>query len=222
MDVELPETDRAWRSAVHRALGDPLRLALVDALRLGDLAPSELAAALGASSNLLAHHLDVLEDAGVVARRPSEGDARRRYVTLLLDDPLGGPVPPLASGRVLFVCTRNAARSQFAVGLWASLTGGEATSAGADPADAVDPAALSVAAAHGVDLRGTRPRGYDALEEPVDLVVSVCDRAFEAGVPVRAQRLHWSVRDPAGGTTADYEQAFEQIRRRIERLAAAA
>lgn len=154
-------------------------------------------------------------------RSPSEGDARRRYVTLLLDDPFAGPVPRLSAGRVLFVCTRNAARSQFAVGLWRAITDGQAVSAGAEPADGVDPTALSVAAAHGVDLRGMHPRGYDALDGPVALVVSVCDRASEAGVPVPAPRLHWSIPDPAGGTTVDYEHAFEQIRRRIERLDAA-
>lgn len=213
--------DRAWRASVHRALGEPARLGVVEALRLGDRTPGELGTLLGMSSNLLSHHLEVLEGAGVVARRVSEGDARRRYVTLLVDDPWASSGPSLPHGRVLFVCTRNAARSQLAVALWRAVAGGEAVSAGAQPAAAVDPEARAVASAHGLDLGPAHPRGYGEVEGDVHLVVSVCDRAHERGVPVDAPALHWSVGDPAGGSRADYEQTFEQLRRRVQRLAAA-
>ena len=50
------------------ALAEPTRLAVVDTLALGDASPSELAAALGIPSNLLAHHLAVLEECGLVSR----------------------------------------------------------------------------------------------------------------------------------------------------------
>ncbi|TDB88979.1 ArsR family transcriptional regulator, partial [Actinomadura sp. KC216] len=62
--VEVKELDR--RAAVHAALGEPARLAIVDALLLGDASPGELGAGLGAPSNLVAHHLRVLAEAGVV------------------------------------------------------------------------------------------------------------------------------------------------------------
>ena len=45
------------RAARHAALGDPIRLAMVDALAVSDLTPSELQERFGMSSNLLAHHL---------------------------------------------------------------------------------------------------------------------------------------------------------------------
>ena len=61
------------RARVHAALGEPARLAIVDRLVPGDASPSELAAALGVASNLLAHHLRVLEQAGVVATGPVGG-----------------------------------------------------------------------------------------------------------------------------------------------------
>ena len=74
--------DRAKRARVHWALGDASRLAIVDLLAGSDLAVNELGAALDMPGNLLAHHLNVLEDAAVIERRMSEGDGRRRYVTL--------------------------------------------------------------------------------------------------------------------------------------------
>ena len=58
------EHETIERAAIHAALGDAHRLAIVEALRLSDRAPSELGVALGVPSNLLAHHVDVLEGAG--------------------------------------------------------------------------------------------------------------------------------------------------------------
>jgi len=80
--------DLAERAQFHTALGDPGRLAIVDALALSDLSPGDLAQLLGIASNLLAHHLRVLEQAGVVRRSKSEGDGRRSYVRLRPDNPL--------------------------------------------------------------------------------------------------------------------------------------
>lgn len=225
MDFELSggnNDDRGWRVDVHHALADPVRLDVVDALRLTDRSPSELGELLGLPSNLLAHHLDVLEAAGVVRRRVSQGDRRRRYVTLVVEDPLAGPALPVPPARVLFVCSRNAARSQLAGALWTEATGRPAASAGATPADRVDPGAVAVATRHGLVLDGARPRGFDEVEGPVDLVVSVCDRAREQGIPIDAPALHWSVTDPAGGGPEDYQAAFDHLRSRIQRLVAAA
>src|SRR5579862_7215453 len=73
----------ARRAAVHAALSDPSRLRITDTLLAGDASPSELAALLGMPSNLLAHHLHVLEQAGVITRRRSEGDRRRTYLQLV-------------------------------------------------------------------------------------------------------------------------------------------
>ena len=80
---------------MHAALGDPTRLAVVDALVAGDRSPHELAETLGLPSNLLAHHLRVLQDAGVVARPRSEADRRRTYVRV---------VPAALTGLIGSVC----------------------------------------------------------------------------------------------------------------------
>ncbi|HKX71485.1 MAG TPA: helix-turn-helix domain-containing protein, partial [Acidimicrobiales bacterium] len=74
------EIDR--RAAVHAALGEPLRLAIIDELSSSDRAPSDLAARFGLAGNLLAHHLHVLERVGLIERVVSAGDRRRRYVRL--------------------------------------------------------------------------------------------------------------------------------------------
>lgn len=214
------EPDLAHRAAVHAALGDPARLAVVDALRLSDRTPGELAVATDLGSNLLAHHLGVLEDAGLVRRQRSEGDGRRRYVHLVVDPlELLAPAVAVRGEHVLFVCSRNAARSQLAAALWTRRTGRHATSAGATPAPAVDADAVAVAAAHGLDLAGARPLGWDAVASPPDLVVSVCDRAREARPPFDAPLVHWSVPDPAGHGRAAFEAALADLEPRVERLA---
>jgi predicted Rossmann fold nucleotide-binding protein DprA/Smf involved in DNA uptake len=54
--------------AALAALGDPTRLGIVDLLQEEDLSPDALAEALGVTGNLLAHHLKVLEAAGLITR----------------------------------------------------------------------------------------------------------------------------------------------------------
>ena len=213
----------ADRARMHAALADPHRLAIVDSLALGDRTPRELGELVSLPTNLLAHHLRVLDEAGLIERRASSGDGRRRYV-LLRPDRLGALVPALAvaGGTVLFVCTHNSARSQFAAALWHVRTGEDADSAGADPAPRVHPAAVRAARPLGVDLAGRTPKGYEDVAAAPDLVVSVCDRAREAGVPFDAAALHWSVPDPvADGRRTAFDAAFAEICQRVERLAAA-
>jgi protein-tyrosine-phosphatase len=207
---------------VFAALADPHRLAIVDALAVGDLTAREVAAVSALPLNLASHHLGVLEAVGLIARRVSDGDRRRRYVTLRRS-PLSGLLPHAGSaptGALLFVCTHNSARSQFAAGLWRLRTGGEASSAGSHPSARVHPLAVRAAGQLGVDLRGAEPCGYDAVTGTPSLVVSVCDRAREGAIPFAAPVVHWSVADPveAGGGAA-FASAFAEIADRVERLA---
>lgn len=214
MDVEL-------RAKRHAALGDERRLLIVDQLALGDLTVSELAETVQMEGNLLAHHLEVLEQAGLIDRRVSEGDHRRRYVSLRWQD-LPAPFDPslLSPSRVAFVCTHNSARSQFAAALWRELNDSEAWSAGTQPADRVHPKAVKVAADFGLDLSREVPAGYESLPERPDLIISVCDRARESGLPGAVQQHHWSIADPVPvGTLDAFRSAFEEIAGRMERLA---
>lgn len=214
--------DVGERAAVHAALGDSRRLHIVDRLTSGDLTVAELAEVSGLSGNLLAHHLDVLQSAGLIERRVSEGDQRRKYVSLRwanLPDGVGEP-DPASFGRVAFICTHNSARSQFAAALWETRTGAPAESAGSDPSPEVHPDAIRIANEFGVDLAGLRPSGYELLSPSPDLIVSVCDRARESEFPGARRHLHWSVPDPVQvGTSTAFRSAFAEIVERVEHLA---
>ncbi|MBX7267622.1 helix-turn-helix domain-containing protein [Micromonospora sp. Llam7] len=146
------------RARLHAALGDPARLAIVDALILGDASPGEIARRLDLPTNLVAHHVKVLTHAGLVARVRSEGDRRRSYLQLR-PEALATLVPPRLAGvhRVVFVCTHNSARSQLAAALWRHRTRGAAASAGTKPAARVHPRAIAVAHHHQLDLDPAHP-----------------------------------------------------------------
>ena len=208
------------RAARHAALGDPTRLAIVDELACADRSPGELRRRLGLGSNLLAHHLDVLEEVGLVERSRSSGDGRRRYVHLLADALAElGERPSVPVGPALFVCTANSARSQLAATLWSDLTGHPAASAGTHPAGAVHPRAAAAARRAGLDLSGAVPRSLDELDELPELVVTVCDRAHEELDPPQ-RWLHWSVTDPVPvDTDAAFDEVVDQLRDRIGAVA---
>jgi len=209
------------RADAHAALGDPRRLLIADSLALGDHTVAELAELSGMRGNLLAHHLDVLESAGLIARRVSEGDRRHKYITLCFNRlPSILQHPSALTGDILFVCTHNSARSQFAAALWTERTGDRAQSAGSHPSPVVHPKAVEVAAEHGIDISAARPAGYDQLSESPSWVVTVCDRAREAGVPAGSHFLHWSVPDPvASGSLRAFRRAFAEIAERVDHLA---
>lgn len=208
------------RAQIHAALGDKNRLALVDLLTFGDMSVQELGLSLGLPGNLLAHHMDVLESAGVISRRVSEGDRRRRYITLDRDALANLVSPRLpTSGMVLFVCSHNSARSQYAAARWEQRTGLPATSAGHDPVAQVNPTAIRLAAEVGLDLTAAVPKGYESIGEPPDLLVSVCDRARESTLPDAGHHVHWSIPDPvAVGRMDAFRRAFAEIDARIEAL----
>jgi ArsR family transcriptional regulator, arsenate/arsenite/antimonite-responsive transcriptional repressor / arsenate reductase (thioredoxin) len=220
----LAESTAHKRARVHAALGDPLRLRIVDHLMIGDAAPGELSALFGLSSNLLAHHLGVLTDAGLIQRVRSEGDLRRAYVRLVprvLADLT--PESSRSATRVVFVCTHNSARSQLAVAAWTAASPIPAVSAGTHPADRVHPSAVAVARRHRLPFKRVRPVHLDAVLQPDDLVVAVCDNAHEELGARAPERLHWSVPDPVRiGTDEAFEHALDLIEDRVGRLAAAA
>lgn len=212
--------DLEQRAARHGALSDPVRLRIVDELTVSDRAPVELGGRLGLPSNLLAHHLDVLEDVGMVTRSRSSGDGRRRYVHLLPEALNGlGAISPPRVGDAVFVCTHNSARSQLAAALWRDSTGCDARSAGTHPAGSVHVKAVAAARKAGVDLTHATPRSIDEIADLPPLVVTVCDWAHEELDPP-ADWLHWSVLDPVPvGTAAAFDATVAELRHRIGLLA---
>jgi ArsR family transcriptional regulator, arsenate/arsenite/antimonite-responsive transcriptional repressor / arsenate reductase (thioredoxin) len=217
------------RVAKHAALADPARLRVVEHLSVGDASPSELQQRLRLASNLMAHHLKVLADAGITTRRRSQGDRRRSYVTLVpgaLDAIAAHPgrgAGALLSrlerpDRVVFVCTANSARSQLATALWRRTSDVPAASAGTHPAPAIAPGARAAAERHHLRLVEETPRHLDDVVRDSDLVITVCDNAHEdlGG----RDAVHWAVPDPVPvGTPAAFDDAVADLGHRITGLA---
>lgn len=207
---------------MHAALAEPHRLAIVDALALGDLSPTELGHRARQQSSLLAHHLGVLEAAGVVSRHRSEGDRRRSYLTLAWDNPIVAATVTHALAphgtRVVFVCSANSARSHMAASLLAHHTRFPVASAGTAPAHAIHPLAVAELERHGLAPLTSAPASASDVVVPSDIVVAVCDNAYEELGP-DAVDLHWSIPDPARAASGSFSRAFADLTPRVERLA---
>ena len=126
-----------------------------------------------------------------------------------------------ASGRVLFLCTHNSARSQMAEGLLRHLAGErfEAHSAGTE-ATHVRPLAVRAMEEVGVDISGHESKTLDRyVEEPFDYVITVCDDANAACpfFPGAVNRLHWPFEDPSRAKGSEEERlaVFRSVRDRI-------
>ena len=218
MNTEITQ-DLAARAAVHAALADPARLHIADTLAAGDASPSDLAVMLAMPSNLLAHHLHVLEQAGLITRRRSDGDRRRTYLQLI-PAALESLTRPAArtAGRVLFVCTANSARSHLAAALWRRASAVPAASAGTRPAARVDPGAIAAARRHHLPMRRLRPCHVSDVRHDGDLIITVCDLAHEE--LGREAAVHWSVPDPVpAGDPASFDAALAELSDRVQRLA---
>lgn len=63
-----------------RAIGEPMRIRLLDRLREGEASVSELADALDASQQNASKHLAVLADVGIVGRRKERNHVYYRIV----------------------------------------------------------------------------------------------------------------------------------------------
>jgi arsenate reductase len=128
--------------------------------------------------------------------------------------------------RVLFLCTHNSARSQMAEGFLRALGGDrfEVESAGTE-ATSVNPLAIQAMAEEGIDISTHESKTHDRfVDEPFDLVITVCDDAAEACpvFPNARERRHWSFPDPSRARGSDEERfavftrVRDSIRERIE------
>jgi protein-tyrosine-phosphatase len=208
------------RAAVHAALGEPGRLAIVDELGNSDRSPKELGQRLGMPSNLLAHHLEVLERVGLIARSSSAGDGRRKYVRLVHEFAPGRIDARLASRgsasqrEMLFLCTHNSARSQLAAALWTARTGGRASSAGTRPAGRVHRGAVAAARRAGLSLSGAVPTAIGEVPSGAQ-VVTVCDLVHEE-LEAKPEWWHWSIADPVpAGDARAFDAVVSELDSRI-------
>jgi arsenate reductase len=130
--------------------------------------------------------------------------------------------------RVLILCTGNSARSQMAEGLLRSMAGDrfKVESAGVAPSF-VRPEAIEAMRDIGIDISQHRSKSVDEFAgQSFDYVITVCDNANQQCpmFPGRAERIHWSIPDPAEVTgdeqarLAAFRSARDELRERLKSL----
>ncbi len=123
---------------------------------------------------------------------------------------------------VLFLCVHNAGRSQMAAG-WTIEMGGDAVnvlSAGSEPGDRLNPAAVQAMAEVGIDISSRTPQRWTPeMLQSVDVVVSMgC--GDDCPVVPGTRRVEWELDDPAGQPIEMVRGVRDGIRVRVEELLA--
>lgn len=130
---------------------------------------------------------------------------------------------------ILILCTHNSARSVLSEGMlnhWAKQLGGDvrAYSAGSAPSGRINPMAIDVLQAAGIDTSSYRSKSWDEFTQPdapqMRVVITVCDSAAQEtcpywpGAPVK---IHWGYPDPSnvGANPDEKRAAFEATRQAI-------
>lgn len=225
-----------------RALADQTRLAIVRLLVHSDLRAGEIVERMQLPQNAVSYHLKQLRAAGLLRDRRSSADARDIYYSIDLErmhalyrhagdalqlGPTAAPVVPVGAPgaarplRILYLCTHNSARSQFAEALTRHHGGARvaAFSAGDTPAG-IHPLTTALLAEWRIDLDGQASKALDQfVGQSFDLVITVCDRVREhcPTFPGAATQLHWSIPDPtAAPTEAARQDAFRTVRHEVD------
>ncbi len=121
---------------------------------------------------------------------------------------------------VLVLCTGNSCRSQMGEAILnhdlAGLVRG--ISAGTDPQPQVADGAIAALRLAGLPTAGLTPKSVEAvIDEPIDLVVSVCDNARETCpvFPRPVARIHVGFHDPHGEPLESFVAVRDEIRARL-------
>ncbi len=123
---------------------------------------------------------------------------------------------------VLFVCVRNAGRSQMAAALFSRAADGsnEARSAGSAPAERVQPEVVAALAEVGIDIAGRVPRklGVEDVEWADVAVTMGCGDACP--VLPGTRYLDWELDDPHGRPLDEVRRIRDEIDARVRALVA--
>jgi arsenate reductase len=123
---------------------------------------------------------------------------------------------------VLFVCVHNAGRSQMAAGWLRHLAGDavEVRSAGSEPADRINPAAVEAMREVGIDLTDQAPKllAYETAQDSDVIITMGCGDACPVFPGKRYE--DWKLDDPAGQGVEAVRVIRDEIRARVEGLVA--
>ncbi len=222
-----------------KLLTHELRWKILTALAHSDYSVQEIVRFLNEPQNVVSYHLRKLRDQHIVTERRSSADERSIYYSLdlktfrrlyvatgeavhpALSIPVAPQHPRTARARhspvrVLFLCTKNSARSQMAEGLLRHLSHGavEVCSAGSHPSS-LHPYALRAMNTSGIDISQQHSKHVDEFRgQSFDYIITVCDRMREVCPPFSGDPafIHWSFPDPVEQDGSDEERyrAFEQ------------
>ena len=123
---------------------------------------------------------------------------------------------------VLFVCVHNAGRSQMAAG-WLRHYAGDAVevrSAGSEPADQINPAAVEAMREVGIDITDQTPKKLEyATAQSSDVIITMgCGDACPIFPGKRYE--DWKLDDPAGLGVEAVRPIRDEIGRRVRSLVA--
>jgi len=121
---------------------------------------------------------------------------------------------------VLILCTGNSCRSQMAEAILNRDLAGKvrALSAGTRPQPKVAEGAIAALKLAGLPTDGLFPKDADVfMNEPIDLVVTVCDNAKEACpiFPRPVPQIHLPFHDPHGEPLESFVRVRDDIRARL-------
>jgi arsenate reductase (thioredoxin) len=121
---------------------------------------------------------------------------------------------------VLFVCVHNAGRSQMAAGWLRHLAGDavEVRSAGSEPADQINPAAVEAMREVDIDITGQTPKllEYGTVESSDVIITMGCGDVCPVFPGKRYE--DWKLEDPAGKGVEAVRPIRDEIRDRITKL----
>ena len=127
---------------------------------------------------------------------------------------------PTTKPSVLYVCVHNAGRSQMAAAYTRHLSAGavEVLSAGSEPADQVNPAAVAAMAEDGIDITTEKPKVL--TRDAVSLSDVVITMGCGDACPIFPGKRYedWALEDPAGQGVEAVRAIRDDIKSRVVEL----
>jgi arsenate reductase (thioredoxin) len=126
----------------------------------------------------------------------------------------------VSAAEVLFVCVRNAGRSQMAAALMDARAGGRVhvRSAGSDPGERINPAVVEALREVGIDVSREfpKPLSDDAVRAADAVITMGCGDAC----PVYPGKRYedWAIEDPEGKSLEEIRRIRDEIDTRVQRL----
>jgi len=123
--------------------------------------------------------------------------------------------------KILFICVENSARSQMAEAFFNQISKkARAQSAGAKPAQAVNPLAVQVMKEIGVDISKGKPKMLksEAISSAKRIITMGCmDNTFCPNTSIPTE--DWGIENPAGKSIKKFREVRDLLKEKVVKLA---